>query len=117
VTHEATWTITYDNDVGPDDDGFWEWWNVTDGARSFKCDSKADAEFLLAALAQPAPTAEVALPAVSEEAERAAFDQWWIEPVGESRLIRCQQFECGADEARIIWHAARAQSAAKGDAP
>lgn len=42
----AEWTITYENDTGPDDDGFWEWWTVSNGTTSFECDSKADAEWL-----------------------------------------------------------------------
>ena len=44
------WTIDYDNDTGPDDDGYWEWWTVTNGSRSFKCDSREDAEWLLTAI-------------------------------------------------------------------
>lgn len=34
------WRIEYDNDTGPSDEGFWEWWTVTDGTRSFKCDTE-----------------------------------------------------------------------------
>jgi hypothetical protein len=45
-TAKDPWTIEYDNDTGPDDDGFWEWWTVTNGTRSFKCDDKADAKWL-----------------------------------------------------------------------
>lgn len=45
-----TWKIEYDNDTGPGDEGFWEWWTVTDGKRSFKCDSEDDAKWLLEAL-------------------------------------------------------------------
>lgn len=41
------WKIEYDNDTGPDDEGFWEWWTVTDGEKSFKCDVEADAKWLL----------------------------------------------------------------------
>ena len=44
------WTIEYDNDTGDDDGGFWEWWTVTDGNRSFKCDSEADAKWLCSIL-------------------------------------------------------------------
>lgn len=40
------WEIEYDNDTGPSDEGFLEWWTVSDGARSFKCGSKEDAEWL-----------------------------------------------------------------------
>ena len=38
--------IEYDNDTGPDDEGFWEWWTVTDGERAYKCDVEADAKYL-----------------------------------------------------------------------
>lgn len=48
------WHIHYDNDVGPNDEGFWEWWSVMDSeyqysgenTREFKCDSKKEAEWL-----------------------------------------------------------------------
>lgn len=40
------WRIEYENDVGPDDGGFWEWWTVTDGEKSFKCDKEEDAKWL-----------------------------------------------------------------------
>lgn len=40
------WKIEYYNDTGPDDGGFWEWWAVSNGTRSFKCDDEADAKWL-----------------------------------------------------------------------
>lgn len=40
------WTIEYDNDTGPSDEGYLEWWTVTNGSKSFKCDSESDAEWL-----------------------------------------------------------------------
>ena len=40
------WTIEYDNDTGPMDEGFWEWWTVTDGTKSFKCNSESEAKWL-----------------------------------------------------------------------
>ena len=40
------WTVEYDNDVGPNDEGFWECWNVTDGNRVFKADDEGDARWL-----------------------------------------------------------------------
>ena len=40
------WEIEYENDTGPEDSGFWEWWVVTDGMRSFKCYSEASAKWL-----------------------------------------------------------------------
>lgn len=42
----SIWTIEYDNDTGPDDDGFAEWWIVTDGERSFTCRKEFDAKWL-----------------------------------------------------------------------
>jgi hypothetical protein len=48
------WIIEYGNNTGFEDEGFWEWWTVTNGARSFKCDSEDDALFLRAALEQAA---------------------------------------------------------------
>ena len=44
------WKIEYDNDVGPNDEGFWEWWMVTNGVRGFKCGDKEDAEWLCSVL-------------------------------------------------------------------
>jgi hypothetical protein len=44
------WVIEYDNDTGPGDEYFVEWFNVTNGEKSFRCNSKEDAEFLLASL-------------------------------------------------------------------
>lgn len=40
------WQIAYDNDTGHDDGGFYEWWDVTDGNRSFRCDSEEAAYYL-----------------------------------------------------------------------
>lgn len=38
------WTVKYDNDVGPDDGGFWEWWDVyLDDAHVARFDNEADA--------------------------------------------------------------------------
>lgn len=50
TTGQAGWTIQYDNDTGPDDDSFWEWWTVSDGVKNFKCDNEQDAKWLLALL-------------------------------------------------------------------
>jgi hypothetical protein len=40
------WTVDYSNDTGPDDEGFWEWWEVTDGERTFKADTQPHAKWL-----------------------------------------------------------------------
>lgn len=50
----AKWTIEYYNDTGPNDEGFWEWWDVTNGKRSFKTDTEDDAKWLCAFLNQHA---------------------------------------------------------------
>lgn len=44
------WKIEYDNDTGPQDEGFSEWWNVTDGERNFKCNIEDEAKWLAQAL-------------------------------------------------------------------
>lgn len=48
------WNVFYDNDVGLNDEGFWEWWKVMDSdsefsgdhTKLFKCDSESDAVWL-----------------------------------------------------------------------
>lgn len=37
-------------DLGPNVDGFWQWWEVTNGERSYKSTSEEDAEWLCAVL-------------------------------------------------------------------
>lgn len=44
------WEIKYENDTGVYDEGFTEWWEVTNGEKSFACKSKKDAEWLYATL-------------------------------------------------------------------
>lgn len=41
-----TWTIEYANDTGPNDESYWEFWTVTDGDRSFRCEHEDDAKWL-----------------------------------------------------------------------
>jgi len=48
------WRIENDNDTGSNDEYFVEWWNVTDGEKSFRCNTEADANFLLSVLTPPA---------------------------------------------------------------
>lgn len=36
--------VEYENNTGPNDDCFWEWWSVTDGHKSFRCVTEEDAE-------------------------------------------------------------------------
>jgi hypothetical protein len=40
------WSIEYDNDTGASDDGFYEWWMVTNGVFDYKCDNLEAAEYL-----------------------------------------------------------------------
>ena len=40
------WRIEYDNDTGPRDEGFWEWWEVTNDEKCFKCTNQKDAKWL-----------------------------------------------------------------------
>jgi hypothetical protein len=42
----SMWTIERGNDVGPNDEGFREWCNVTDGNRTFEAKDKEDADWL-----------------------------------------------------------------------
>ena len=42
----AMWTIKYSNDVGPNDEGFWEWWEISDGERMFQANTEAEAHWL-----------------------------------------------------------------------
>ena len=46
----SPWRIEYNNDVGPSDEGFWQWWEVTDGHKTFKSSSEEDAQWLCALL-------------------------------------------------------------------
>lgn len=45
--NKREWVIEYNNDTGPNDDGFWAWWEVTDGEVVFKTDKRKDAVWLL----------------------------------------------------------------------
>jgi hypothetical protein len=47
---DLIWKIEWHNDVGPDDEGYWEWWEVSDGVKTFRCDSEDDAKWLLSIL-------------------------------------------------------------------
>lgn len=43
----AKWTIESENDTGLSDEGYWQWWTVSDGEKSYKCESsEADATWL-----------------------------------------------------------------------
>lgn len=40
------WTIEYENDTGPGDESFIEWWNVIKGNESFRCSTEVSAVWL-----------------------------------------------------------------------
>jgi hypothetical protein len=71
------WRIDYDNDTGNNDGGFWEWWTLTDGVRSFKCDSEADAQWLHAALSHPAQPAPSQPQVAGEAVDFATLQRMW----------------------------------------
>lgn len=58
----SKWAVEYDNDVGPNDEGFWEWWEVTDCKTTYKTDDKAAAERLCALLNEATPASTGAEP-------------------------------------------------------
>ena len=76
------WTKEYDNDTGPCDDYFEEWWNVTDGNHIYRCKNSDDADFLIAALAQPEqkPVAWMTISPFGDE-----DDIWYANPEGQLR--------------------------------
>ncbi|WP_370372955.1 hypothetical protein [Henriciella pelagia] len=50
MSSKSDWTIEYDNDVGPNDDYFVQWWDVSNGEKSYRCSTEADAVELKALL-------------------------------------------------------------------
>ena len=40
------WKVEYNNDVGPDDERFEEWWEITDGTTTYKATSAEEAQML-----------------------------------------------------------------------
>lgn len=44
------WKIEYDNDTGPSDESFRQWWTVSNGSMSFTCTSEKEAQFLKSTL-------------------------------------------------------------------
>lgn len=50
-----SWRVDYDNDTGPDDDYFHEWWVVTNGNTEFICDDKKNANELCDLLNKVSP--------------------------------------------------------------
>lgn len=54
----SEWIIEYDNDTGPNDEGFSEWWTVSKGDISYRTNSEFDAQMLLAILSAAIPEAQ-----------------------------------------------------------
>ena len=52
------WKIEYDNDTGPGDEGFGEWWTITDDEKAFRCYDEDDAKWLCDLLNASTPNAE-----------------------------------------------------------
>jgi hypothetical protein len=46
------WKIEYNNDVGPEDETFWEWWEITNGEIVFETLKEKDAQWLCKILNQ-----------------------------------------------------------------
>ena len=44
------WLKDWDNDTGSRDSYYKEWWTISDGQRTFRCDKEADADWLLETL-------------------------------------------------------------------
>ena len=47
---EGEWRKDWNNDVGPDDDYYIEWFEVRNGDRRYKCDEEEDADYLVSLL-------------------------------------------------------------------
>ena len=97
------WTKEYDNDTGPCDDYFQEWWNVTDGNHIYRCKNSDDADFLIAALAQPEPVAWInkhgaCMSALFKEADATAGEYTiplYITPPQRKPLTEDEEFSNG----------------------
>ena len=77
------WTKQYNNDTGPNDDYFEEWFEVTDGMRIFRCEESEDADFLLSALTQPE---QEPVGQLLEDAFGRGQVMWFNKPKDESML-------------------------------
>ena len=42
----SKWNVWNENDIGFNDESFWEWWEVTDGTVTFKSDDEESATWL-----------------------------------------------------------------------
>lgn len=78
------WRITYDNDTGPCDESFCEWWCVTNGERYFEIHDEADANWLRDTLTAQAPLIEAATEALK-----------WLETAQNYEPDDCENPELG----------------------
>ena len=46
IKNFTKWRIEYDNDTGPNDEGFGEWWDVANNDKIFRSRNKEDAKRL-----------------------------------------------------------------------
>lgn len=51
-TKLTPWKITWDNDTGPNDDCYAEWFTVSNGIVEYECDTQEDAEELVKTLTE-----------------------------------------------------------------
>lgn len=77
--------IEYENDTGPNDEGFWEWWAIYDGsAKVCECPSEAMAARVMLALeaadTSPAPQ-EPLQPIAHQDASGQVITHWtgWVD--------------------------------------
>lgn len=83
---KAAWIVEYSNDTGSNDECFYEWWNVTNGEKTFRAWSKEDADSLAAVLTSQPDLLE---------ALQAMVDFWCSDKPAE---MNHTQFKCRADE-------------------
>lgn len=91
----AVWTVTYNNDTGPNDEGYFEWWDISDGNVTFQANDQHSAQWLCDQLnlqKEEAAAENMRLRAALEEllacphvADRD-IDPAWIEPETEAAV-------------------------------
>jgi hypothetical protein len=83
------WRIEYDNDTGPSDEGFFEWWDVTDGKTTYRADSEQEAT-ALCNLLNNAPQPDSNELAEAVKSYLAALDGWENTNKAEKRVERAE---------------------------
>lgn len=46
TTMTTKWKVEYDNDTGPNDDNYYQFWTISDGNKVFTCYNEEDADWL-----------------------------------------------------------------------